>query len=238
MKKLVVITGASSGIGEAIAIKLSSEGYPLLLLARRVDRMEALNLPNTMCRKVDVLDLEAFGSAIKEAEAKYGAVDCLVNNAGVMFLDESKDLTPHAYNQMVDINIKGVLNGMYLVLNDMVSRNHGTIINISSVAGRKAIANHSVYCGTKFAVHAISETARQEVASSNVRVSIVAPGRVVSEIIKNTTDETLVSNYKQLNSEIGALASEEIANAVSFIYNQPQRICIRELVMTSTKQNG
>ncbi len=236
MKKLIVITGASSGIGEAIAKKLSAEGFPLLLLARRIEKMESLNLPNTMCRKVDVLDIEAFGNAIKEAEAQFGAVDCLVNNAGIMFIGESQNISPQEYNQMIDINIKGVLNGTHLVLKDMVSRNHGTIINISSIAGRKAIANHSIYCGTKFAVHAISEATRQEVASSNVRVSIVAPGRVVSEIINNTTDKTIADNYKKTNDNIGALNSEDIANAVSFIYNQPQRICIREFVITPTRQ--
>lgn len=239
MKRLIVITGASSGIGAATAKTLSQEGYPLLLLARRIEKMEALNLPNTLCRKVDILDPTSFQSAITEAEAKFGPVDCLINNAGVMLLGSPQKQSLAEWNQMIDVNIKGILNGIHLVLEGMIQRNHGTIINISSIAGRKTFPNHAIYCGTKFAVHAISENIRQEVAASNVRVSIIAPGVVETELMNHTTDMGIVDGYNTWKKTMGeGLASQDIANAISFVYNQPQRVCIREVVLAPTKQDS
>jgi NADP-dependent 3-hydroxy acid dehydrogenase YdfG len=177
-KPLVVITGASSGIGEAIAVVFSKNGHPLLLLARRLERLEALNLPNTLCEKVDVTDLPSFTNAIKKAEDCYGPVDCLVNNAGVMLLGKPDEQDIQEWQKMFDVNVMGVINGIHVVLKDMVERLTGTIINISSVAGRKTFPNHSIYCGTKFAVHAITENIREEVAKSNVRMITIAPGIV------------------------------------------------------------
>ena len=145
MKKLVVITGASSGIGKAIAEKMSEMGHPLLLLARRVEQMEALNLPNTICKKVDVTNLESIKETIAEAEAVYGKTDCMINNAGVMLLGETATQNPEEWQAMFDVNVKGLLNGMNAVLQDMKKRQEGTIINISSVAGRKIFDNHAVY---------------------------------------------------------------------------------------------
>lgn len=238
-KKLVVITGASSGFGEAIAKKLSTEGYPLLLLARRIERMKALKLPNTLCRKVDVTNLETFRSAIKEAETQYGKVDCLINNAGIMLLGRVVKQTPEDWNRMFDVNVKGLLNGIHLVLSDMLERNEGTIINISSVAGRKNFGAHTVYCGSKFAVHAISEGLRQETAGSNVRVSVIAPGASDTELI-DSNKTTTAENFRKSLSTMGErqLLAEDIANAVSFIYNQAQEICIRELAIATTRQEG
>ncbi|MGL5956935.1 MAG: SDR family oxidoreductase [Brevinema sp.] len=239
MKKLIVITGASSGIGAATAKKLSNEGYPLLLLARRVDQMETLNLPNTLCRKVDILDIDTFQSAIQEAEAKFGAVDCLINNAGVMLLGTPSEQSLQEWNTMIDVNVKGLLNGIHLVLKGMIERNHGTIINISSIAGRKTFPNHAVYCGTKFAVHAISENIRQEVSSHNIRVSIVAPGVTETELMNHTTDMTITKNYHEWKKTMGSgLDAQDIANTISFIYNQPQRVCIREIDIAPTKQES
>ena len=239
MKKLIIITGASSGIGEATAKKLSAAGHPLLLLARRVERMEALKLPNTLCRKVDVLDVESFRSAIKEAEALYGDVDCLVNNAGVMLLGHPETQDIAEWNTMIDVNVKGLLNGIHLVLKGMTTRNTGTIINISSIAGKKTFGNHAIYCGTKFAVHAISETIRQEVCASNVRVSVVAPGVVETELMEHTTDKGIVDGYLKWKEDmVEGLAAEDIANAISYIYSQPQNVCVREVALTPTKQDG
>lgn len=239
MKKLVVITGASSGIGEATAKKLSQEGHPLLLLARRIERMEALNLPNTICRKVDILDVESFNSAIKEAEAQFGPVDLLINNAGVMLLGHPETQELQEWNTMIDVNIKGLLNGIHLVLKGMVERQHGTIVNISSIAGRKTFPNHAIYCGTKFAVHAISENIRQEVSAHNVRVSIVAPGVVETELMSHNKNTGIVDGYKEWKKTMGSgLEPNDIANTISFIYNQPQRICIREIDIAPTSQDA
>ena len=159
-KPLVVITGASSGIGAAVAQAMSKQGHPLLLLARRLERLEALDLPNALCRQVDVTERAALQQAITEAEAIYGPTDCLVNNAGLMQLGRVEEQDPTEWDAMVDINIKGVLNGISAVAGQMKARKGGTIINVSSVAGIKGFPNHMAYCGTKFAVHGLSETLR------------------------------------------------------------------------------
>ena len=163
-KPLVVITGASSGIGQATAKLLSERGHALLLLARRVELMEALNLPNTLCRAVDVTDRQSFQAAVKEAEQQFGPVDAIINNAGIMLLGNIENQNPDEWTQMLDVNVKGLLNGIYAVTDGMIKRNAGTIINISSVAGRKTFPNHVAYVGTKFAVHGLSENLREELS--------------------------------------------------------------------------
>ena len=237
MKKLVVITGASSGIGEALAKQMSAQGHPLLLLARRIEKLEALGLPNTMCAKVDVTDKEAFQKAINLATDKYGPVDLLVNNAGVMLLGQVDSQNSTEWQTMFDVNVVGLLNGMQTVLSSMKARNTGTIIIISSIAGRKTFGNHAAYCGTKFAVHAISESVREEVADSNVRVITIAPGAVETELLSHTTSEDIKSGYESWKDDMGgALAPIDISNAILFAYNQPQNVCIREIVLAATKQ--
>ncbi|MCO7231464.1 MULTISPECIES: SDR family oxidoreductase [unclassified Cobetia] len=237
MKKLIVITGASAGIGTAIAQTLSAAGHPLLLLARRVDALEALALPNTLCASVDVCDKAAIESAIAEAEAHYGEVDCLVNNAGTMLLGQIADQDPGEFQRMLDVNVMGVLNGMQAVLGKMQARKGGTIINISSVAGRKTFPGHAAYCGTKFAVHAMSENVREEVAADNVRVITIAPGAVETGLIDHTTSDEIKDGYKAWKEEMGGvLAPEDVAASVHFAYQQPQSVCIREIVLAPTGQ--
>ncbi|MBN3492554.1 SDR family oxidoreductase [Vibrio neptunius] len=237
MKKLIVITGASSGIGEAIARRLSNEGHPLLLLARRVERLEALNLPNTLCEKVDVTDKASFEAAIAKAEAQFGPVDGLVNNAGVMLLGQIDTQDTVEWKRMLDVNVLGLLNGMQSVLAPMMERNSGTIINVSSIAGKKTFPNHAAYCGTKFAVHAISENVREEVAASNVRVTTIAPGAVETELLSHTTSQEIKDGYDDWKVDMGGvLAADDVARAVEFAYNQPQNVCIREIALAPTKQ--
>jgi len=240
MKKLIVITGASSGIGEQTAKLFSSLGHPLLLLARRVEKLESLNLPNTLCRKVDVRNIESFKSAIKEAEGQFGPVDLMVNNAGVMLLGTAWEQDPTEWQNMLDINVMGVLNGIHAVINSMMERNSGTIVNISSIAGRKTFPNHAAYCGTKFAVHAISENIRQEVANKNVRMVTIAPGVVETELLSHTTDEAIKDGYKAWKNDVleQGLSPIDIANAIEYAYKQPQNVCIREIVIAATKQDA
>ncbi|KPA53488.1 SDR family oxidoreductase [Photobacterium lucens] len=236
-KSLVVITGASSGIGEATARQLSAEGYPLLLLARRVERMEAMNLPNTLCRQVDITDVAAVKAAIEEAEAKFGPVDCLINNAGVMLLGLADEQDPAEWQSMFNVNVMGMLNGIHAVLSGMKSRKHGTVINISSIAGRKTFPNHAAYCGTKFAVHAITENIREEVADDNVRFITIAPGAVETELLSHTTSDAIKAGYEEWKEGMGGvIAPQDIANAISYAYNQPQNLCIREIVLAATRQ--
>ncbi|WP_419237022.1 SDR family oxidoreductase [Photobacterium leiognathi subsp. mandapamensis] len=236
-KSLVVITGASSGIGEATARQLSAEGYPLLLLARRVERMEAMNLPNTLCRQVDITDVAAVKAAIEEAEAKFGPVDCLINNAGIMLLGLADEQDPAEWQSMFNVNVMGMLNGIHAVLSGMKSRKHGTVINISSIAGRKTFPSHAAYCGTKFAVHAITENIREEVADDNVRFITIAPGAVETELLSHTTSDEIKAGYEEWKESMGGvIAPQDIANAISYAYNQPQNLCIREIVLAATRQ--
>ncbi|MGY5746748.1 SDR family oxidoreductase [Vibrio antiquarius] len=237
MKKLIVITGASSGIGEAIARHFSEQGHALLLLARRVERLEALKLPNTLCEKVDVTDKASFEAAIEKAEALYGPVDALVNNAGVMLLGQIDTQDASEWKRMFDVNVLGLLNGMQSVLAPMKARNSGTIINISSIAGKKTFPEHAAYCGTKFAVHAISENVREEVASSNIRVTTIAPGAVETELLSHTTSQDIKDGYDAWKEDMGGvLAADDIARAVLFAYQQPQGVCVREIALAPTKQ--
>ena len=236
-KPLIVVTGASSGIGEAIARQFSAQGHPLLLLARRVERLEALGLPDALCRRVDVTDRSAIVAAIREAEAQYGPTDCLVNNAGVMLLGLVAEQNPEEWDTMIDVNVKGVLNGIHAVVKSMQERRSGTIINISSVAGIKGFPNHAAYCGTKFAVHGLSETLREEIADDNIRVVVIAPGAVETELLSHTTSDEIRQGYESWKNSIGGvITSENIASCVTFAYNQPQDVCIRELVVAPTRQ--
>lgn len=236
MKLLIAITGASSGIGAAAAKAFSKAGYPLLLMARRVEKLEALSLADCMCKAVDVTMPEQIHTALAAAEADFGKVDCLINNAGVMMLGLPWEQDPAEWQKMVDVNIMGVLNGIHQVLPDMVKRQTGTIINVSSLAGRKTFSLHSAYCATKFAVHALSETIREEVSQFNVRVITIAPGAVETELITHTTQEKHQQAWRQGLG--GILKPENIANAILFAYEQPQEVCLREIVITPTGQQG
>jgi NADP-dependent 3-hydroxy acid dehydrogenase YdfG len=237
MKKLVVITGASSGIGAQIAKTMSEQGHPVLLLSRRQQLMEALQLPNALCKSVDVTNLTEMKAAIIQAEQQYGSVDLLVNCAGVMLLDKPEEQDFDEWNTMIDVNIKGILTGTNIVLKNMIQSGSGTIINVSSIAGRKTFKNHAVYCGTKFAVHAITENIRQEVANSNVRLITIAPGVVETPLLSHTTNDQIKSDYQAWKQQInGGLEPETVAQCVAFAYNQPQDVCIREIVLAKTKQ--
>ena len=236
-RELVVITGASSGFGAAIAKKLSEQGYPLLLIARRLEKLEQLNLPNTLCAKVDITQRSEFEQAVRQAESQFGKTHCLINNAGVMLLGQVDTQGPQEFSNMLDVNVNALLNGMQIVLADMKSRNTGTIINISSIAGRKTFPNHAAYCGTKFAVHAISENVREEVAEHNVRVITIAPGAAETELLSHTSSEDIKKGYTDWKTEMGGvLSAEDVANAVVYAYTQPQNVCVREIVIAATKQ--
>jgi NADP-dependent 3-hydroxy acid dehydrogenase YdfG len=219
-KPLIIITGASSGIGEATARRLSAAGHPLLLLARRVERLEALALPHSLSRKVDITDRNALLAAVAEAEAQFGPADALINNAGVMLLGAMSEQDPAQWDQ--------------------IERKHGTIINVSSVAGRKTFPNHVAYVGTKFAVHGLSENLREELAPHNVRVTTIAPGAVETELLSHTTDEAIKTGYQAWKQDMGGtvLSAEDVATAIEYAYGQPQGVCIREIVMAATRQQA
>jgi NADP-dependent 3-hydroxy acid dehydrogenase YdfG len=236
-KPLIIITGASSGIGEATARKFSALGFPLLLLARRLQRLQALALPNTLCRAVDVTDRTELLAAVAEAEAQFGPADAIINNAGVMLLGEMSSQDPAEWQRMLDVNVTGLLNGIHAVLPGMLARRRGTIINISSIAGRKTFPNHVAYCGTKFAVHAISENLREEVSASDVRVITIAPGAVETELLGHTTSNAIKQGYGEWKAQMGGvLRAEDVADTIRYAYEAPQNVCIREIVLAATRQ--
>lgn len=237
MKELVVITGASSGIGEATAKRFSDAGHPLLLIARRVEKLEALNLPNSICAKVDVTDFDEIKKLIRDAEEKYGKTGCLVNNAGAMLLGSVDTQDIKEWQKMFDLNVLAVLNCMQAVLSDMKENRTGTIVNISSIAGKKTFPAHAAYCGTKFAIHGISENVREEVATFDVRVVTIAPGAVETELLSHTTDDEIIKGYEEWKESMdGVIVADDIARSIEFVYSQPQNVNIRELVIAATRQ--
>lgn len=236
MNELIVITGSSSGIGLATARRFAQQGHALLLLSRRGD-VRGDKLPNALYRQVDVTDRDAIAAAVAEAEGQYGPVGCMVNNAGVMLLGSYGTQGADEWEQMVDINVKGVLNGIGAVLRGMQERKRGTVINVSSIAGRKAIANAGVYCATKFAVHALTEALRMEVAGDGIRCVTIAPGIVETELLGHTTDKRILAGFQQWKRLAGrTLDPEDIADAIAYAYGVPPHVCIRELVIAPTGQ--
>lgn len=236
-KPLAVITGASSGIGEATAKAFSRAGHPLLLLARRLDRLEALGLPDTICRKVDVRDRSAIATAVAEAEAKYGPSDMMFANAGIARLGDIARQPPEEWDEMIDINTKGVMNSVHAVMTGMIDRKCGTLVMMSSIAGRKVYPDHTVYCGTKYFVHAVSESLREYLAPHDVRVIVVSPGIIDTEVLDHVKDETTLANYRANKSAIGGgISADVVAGLILDAYQLPQRAIVQEIVITPTRQ--
>lgn len=240
MKKLVVITGASSGFGKALALEFNKAGYPLLLLARRIELLEEMNLENAICEKVDVTDKDAFERAVRNAEAFYGKTDLIINNAGVMLLGNLENQDSREWQRMLDVNVIGVMNGMQIVMNDMKERQSGTIINISSIAGVKPFANHAAYCASKYGVIGLSEVTRGELSPYNVRVMRVCPGAVDTELLSHTTNEEIKDAYNDWKSSVGvnSITTEDVAKTIKFAYELPQGVNLREIQIADTRQDA
>lgn len=240
MKKLVVITGASSGFGMALAKELAKDGYPMLLLARRIEKMKSLNLPNTICKKVDVTDKISFELAVREAEKIYGKTDLIVNNAGMMLLGNIETQKSSEWEKMLNVNVLGVMNGMQIVINDMKERKFGTIINLSSIAGLKPFGNHAAYCASKYGVTGLTEVVRGELAPYNIRVLSICPGAVNTELLSHTTDSKIIDSYNEWKKSVGAIniTATDIAKTIKYAYELPQSVSLREIVITDTKQDA
>lgn len=240
MKKLVVITGASSGFGKALALEFNKAGYPLLLLARRIELLEEMNLENAICEKVDVTDKDAFERTVRNAEALYGKTDLIINNAGVMLLGNLENQDSKEWQRMLDVNVIGVMNGMQIVMNDMKERQSGTIINISSIAGVKPFANHAAYCASKYGVIGLSEVTRGELSPYNVRVMRVCPGAVDTELLSHTTNEEIKDGYNDWKSSVGvnSITTEDVAKTIKFAYELPQGVNLREIQIADTRQDA
>ncbi len=240
MKKLVVITGASSGFGKALALEFNKAGYPLLLLARRVEKMEEMKLENALCVQCDVTQRSAFEDAVRKAEAIYGKTDLLINNAGLMCLGSIETQNPEEWQAMLDVNLTAMMHGMQIVSNDMKERQCGTIINMASIAGVKPFAAHAAYCATKYGVVGLSEVARGELAPYNVRVIRICPGAVDTELLSHTTSDAIKEGYGQWKEAcgVGAITAEHVAQTVKFVYELPQGVTLREIQLADTKQDA
>jgi NADP-dependent 3-hydroxy acid dehydrogenase YdfG len=236
-KPLIAITGASSGIGEATAKAFSAAGHPTLLMARRLEQMKALGLPNSICRRVDVRDREQIKDAVREAEAAFGPTDMMFVNAGIARLADISRQPPEEWDEMIDINTKGVMNTVHAVLSGMMERRCGTLFMMSSIAGRKVYPDHTVYCGTKFFVHGVSESLREYLAPYDVRVVVISPGIVETEVLNGVNDPITLANYRTNKAAInGGIGPEHVADLMLQTYKLPQRALVQEICITPTRQ--
>ncbi len=234
---LVAITGASSGIGEAVAKAFSAAGHPVLMMARRLDRMEALKLPNAICRKVDVRERGEIAAAVADAEALYGPVDMMFCNAGIARLGDIGKQDPAEWDEMIDINVKGVMNTVHAVMAGMMQRRHGTLFMMSSIAGRKVYPDHTVYCGSKFFVHGVAESLREYLSAYDIRVAVLSPGIIETEVLDHVTDKDTLANYRNNKMAIGGgIGPEHLAELMLATYRMPQTVLVQEICMTPTRQ--
>lgn len=237
-KPLVAISGASSGIGEAVARAFSAAGHPVLLMARRLEKMQAFDLPQSMARQVDVRDREALSAAVQDAEAEFGPVDMMFANAGLARLADIGDQPPGEWDEMIDINTKGVMNTVHAVMHGMMERRCGTLVMMSSIAGRKVYPNHTVYCGTKYFVHGVSESLREYLSAYDVRVLVVSPGVIETEILSGVLDENTLKDYKANKVKMGGgIGADIVANLILNAYNLPQKALVQEICLTPTRQS-
>jgi NADP-dependent 3-hydroxy acid dehydrogenase YdfG len=241
--KVVIITGASSGIGYATALTLSKAGAKVAIGARRTDKLEELenqikkNGGDVLSRKLDVTQKTDCDAIVEQTIKKWGAVDILINNAGLMPLSFVKNLKIDEWDQMVDVNIKGVLYCTAAVLPHMREAKSGHIINISSVAGRIVFPAGSVYCATKHAVTAFSEGLRQELSPrNNIRVTTIEPGVVSTELTNTITDESL-EKFVEASKKMEALKADDIASAIVFAIDAPNHVSVNEVLVRPTTQD-
>ncbi|MHB1987969.1 MAG: SDR family oxidoreductase [Acidimicrobiales bacterium] len=235
--RLVVVSGASSGIGAAVARVLSGAGRPLLLLSRRAQALEALGLQETMGEALDVTDEDAVRAAVDKAEHAFGPVDAIVNCAGVMHLGEFAGQSCAAWRETVEVNVLGLMITTRAVLTGMIERGGGTIVNISSLAGRRGFADHVAYCASKFAVEGLSAALRTEVARHGVRVTVLAPGIVQTDLgRRESTAEAWARHEASTRSLDGALTPRDVAAAVLQVIELPPGQCVHELVLSHARE--
>ncbi|MEM7482503.1 MAG: SDR family oxidoreductase [Acidobacteriota bacterium] len=237
---VVVLTGASSGIGAATAHTLAEGGCRLMLAARRADRLRDLAAEladqhgaEALYRATDVTDREQVMALADATRKHFGRIDVLINNAGVMPLSPLAAGHVGEWEQMVDVNIKGVLWGIHAVLGDMLEQKSGHIINVASVAGHWVYPAFSVYSATKWAVRAISEGLRQE-TRGKVRVTIISPGAVATELTDSITDEGVIEAFK--NADLTPLEPETIARAIRWAIEQPAGVAVNEVIVRPSDQ--
>ncbi|MFL6319041.1 MAG: SDR family oxidoreductase [Nitrososphaeraceae archaeon] len=248
--KVAIVTGASSGIGYATSLALSKAGIRVAVGARRMDRLQEIEKQIVrngderrggegeifIQRKLDVTSKSDCDSFVDTVAKKWGRVDILINNAGLMPLSHFKNCKVEEWEQMIDVNIKGVLYCTSAVIPYMLDKKSGHIVNISSVAGRIVFAGGSVYCATKHAITAFSEGLRKELSpEDNIRVTCIEPGAVSTELLETITDESM-SKFVQASKSMERLQSEDIANAILYAIQAPNHVNVNEILMRPTAQ--
>jgi NADP-dependent 3-hydroxy acid dehydrogenase YdfG len=239
--KVVVITGASSGLGEAAARHLSADGACVVLGARRVDRLEALaaELANgggkALALATDVTRVDQVKALVDAAVKAYGRIDVIINNAGLMPQSLLERLKIDEWDRMIDVNIKGVLYGIAAALPHMTTQQSGHIINVSSVAGHKVRPGGTVYSATKHAVRVISEGLRQEVKPYNIRTTVISPGAVDTELPDLITDPDVAVAMRKFYDDV-AIPADSFARAVVFAMSQPDDVDVNEILFRPTRQ--
>lgn len=235
--KVIAITGASSGIGEATARLLAQKGAHVVLGARRTDKLEALVSAiraeggSAQYRALDVTKREDVEAFVNFAQSEFGKVDVVINNAGVMPLSPLEALKVNEWNQMIDVNIRGVLHGIAAGLPIMKKQGFGQFINISSIGGHAVVPTGAVYCATKFAVMAISEGLRQEVGG-DIRVTIISPGVTESELAETISDPGTREGMREFRKV--AIGPDAIARAIAFAVEQPAGVDVSEIIVRPT----
>ncbi|QOR39821.1 SDR family oxidoreductase [Billgrantia diversa] len=238
-EKVVIITGASSGLGEATAHRLAKAGAKLVLGARREQRLKALcdaiveQGGEAIYRITDVTDRAQVDGLADAAKREYGRIDVLVNNAGLMPLSPLDQLKVDEWEQMIDVNIKGVLYGIAAVWPTMREQHAGHIINLSSVAGHVVFPSAAVYCATKYAVKALSEGVRQE-GGDEIRSTNISPGAVATELTTTITDVETAQGVNELYEL--AIDADAVARAIAFAIEQPADVDVNEIIIRPTKQ--
>ena len=239
--KVIVITGASSGMGAAAATYLAAKGASIVLGARRADRIETLAAEiersggKATAVVADVTKQEDMRKLVDRAVETYGRIDVLINNAGVMPLSPLERLKVDEWDQMIDVNLKGVLYGVAAALPYMKEQKSGHIINLASVAGHKLFAGSAVYSATKFAVRALSDGLRQEMAAYNIRTTIISPGAVRTELLDHISEKDVQKANQDYVAEVGVPA-ETFARLVAFAINEPEDVGINEILFRPTAQ--
>ncbi len=235
--KVIVITGASSGIGEATARLLAGQGARVVLGARRLERLEALAADinaaggSALARALDVTRRDDMQAFIDSAEQHFGRVDVIINNAGVMPLSRLDALKVDEWDRMIDVNVRGVLHGIAAGLPLMQRQRSGQFINIASIGAYAVSPTAAVYCATKYAVRAISEGLRQEVGG-NIRVTLISPGVTESELAESISDEDARAAMREFRK--GAIPAEAIARAIAYAVDQPADVDVSELIVRPT----
>jgi len=239
--KIVVITGASSGLGEATARLLSAQGASVVLGARRIDRLRALadelshRGGKAFAVPTDVIQRDQVKRLVDAAVQTYGRIDVMINNAGLMPQALLERLKIDEWNLMIDVNIKGVLYGIAAALPHMKQQKAGHFINVSSVAGHRVGPGFAVYAATKHAVRALSEGLRQEVKPYNIRTTVISPGAVATELPNTVTDPQAAERIRKFYAEV-AIPAESFARAVAFAMSQPEEIDVNEILFRPTRQ--